>query len=191
MTELRPERPDDIPGIRAVLTAAFAGPALDGPALDGRGPALDGTGPALDGSGPVEVGLVEALRAGDAWVDGLSTVAVDAGRVVAYALLSRIVLAPADGDRPALALGPVAVLPERQRQGLGTAVVRDVLARRDDRLVVVLGDPAYYRRFGFVPGAAHGVTGAWSSFGDAWQVLPPSGGTVPGEVLYPAPWHEL
>jgi putative acetyltransferase len=165
MTELRPERPEDVAGIRAVLTAAFDTPA--------------------------EAGLVEALRAGEAWLPGLSIVAVEDRRVVAYALLSGTILAAADGDRPALALGPVAVLPERQRQGLGAAVVRDALARRDDRLVVVLGDPAYYGRFGFVPGAAHGVTGAWSSFGPAWQVLPPAGGTVPGEVLYPAPWHEL
>ncbi len=162
MTDVRAERPGDIAGIRAVLAAAFAGPA--------------------------EVGLVDALRRSDAWQPGLSIVAVDADRVVAYALLSRIMLA---GDVPAYALGPVAVLPERQRQGLGSAVVRAALARREDRLVVVLGDPAYYGRFGFVPGAAHGITGAWSSFGDAWQVLPPAGGTKPGEVLHPAPWHEL
>ncbi len=165
MTELRPERPEDIAGIRAVLTAAFGG--------------------------PVEAGLVEALRDSDAWLPSLSVVAVAGGRVVAHALLSRITLVTADGDVPALALGPVAVLPESQRRGLGWAVVGDGLARRDDRLVAVLGDPRYYGRFGFVPGAAHGVTSAWSSFGAAWQVLPPAGGTKPGEVLYPAAWHDL
>jgi putative acetyltransferase len=165
MTELRPERPDDIAGIRAVLTAAFDTPA--------------------------EAGLVDALRDSEAWLPSLSVAAAAEGRVVAHALLSRIVLATADGDVPALALGPVAVLPEVQRQGLGSAVIRHGLARRDDRLVVVLGDPAYYGRFGFVPGAAHGITGAWSSFGAAWQVLPPAGGTKPGEILYPAAWYDL
>ena len=164
MTELRPERPEDIAGIRAVLTAAFDTSA--------------------------EAGLVDALRDSDAWLPPLSVVAA-ADRVVAHALFSRIVLATADGDVPALALGPVAVLPEVQRQGLGSAVIRHGLARRDDRLVVVLGDPAYYGRFGFVPGAAHGITGEWSSFGAAWQVLPPAAGTKSGEVLYPAPWHNL
>ena len=165
MTELRPERPEDIAAIRAVHTAAFETPA--------------------------EAGLVDALRASDAWLPDLSVVAVDAGEAVAHALLSRIILATAGGDVPALALGPVAVLPDHQRQGYGSAVIRDVLARRADRLVVVLGDPAYYGRFGFVPGAVHGITGEWSSFGAAWQVLPPAGGTKPGEARYPDAWTEL
>jgi len=165
MTELRPERAEDIAGIRAVHVAAFETPA--------------------------EAGLVEALRASDAWLPGLSVVAVEDRTVVAHALLSRIVLATTEGDVPALALGPVAVLPERQRQGYGSAVVRDALARRDDQLVVVLGDPAYYRRFGFVPAADFGVTGAYMSFREAWQALPPSGGTKPGEALYPDEWDDL
>ena len=165
MTELRPERPEDIAAIRAVHTAAFETPA--------------------------EAGLVDALRASDAWLAGLSVVAVDAGEVVAHALLSRIILATAGGDLPALALGPVAVRPDRQKQGYGSAVVADALARREDRLVVVLGDPAYYSRFGFVPGLPLGITGAWSSIGDPWQVLPPAAGTPPGEAVYPDPWNEV
>ena len=169
MTEVRPERPEDIAGIRALHTAAFDHPPF---------------------ANPGEAMLVEALRGGDAWEPALSVVAVDR-RVIAHALLSRVVLVTGDADLPALALGPVAVLPGWQRQGLGAAVVRDVLERRGDRLVVVLGDPAYYRRFGFRPGADHGVTGAWSSLGRAWQVLPPAGGTKPGEVVHPAPWHDL
>ena len=165
MIELRPERPEDIPGIRAVHTAAFETPA--------------------------EAELVDALRDTGAWIPSLSVVAVVSGRVVAHVLLSRIVLATAGGDLPALALGPAGVLPASQKRGYGSAVIRDALTRRDDQLVIVLGDPAYYRRFGFVPGAAHGVTGAWSSFGEAWQVLPPSTGTPPGEALHPAPWTAL
>ncbi|MCA2212687.1 GNAT family N-acetyltransferase [Jidongwangia harbinensis] len=162
MTELRAERPDDLPGIRAVLAAAFETTA--------------------------EADLVDALRAGDAWLPELSVVAVEDHTVIAHALLSRIVVAGPDGDVPALALGPVAVLPERQKQGHGSAVIRDALLRAaGESLVVVLGDPAYYGRFGFGPGAAHGITGPWSSFGDAWQVLPLRGPVVPGEVLYPPP----
>jgi len=163
MTELRPERAEDIAGIRAVHLAAF--------------------------ETPLEADLVDALRASDAWIPALSVVAVVDHRVVAHVLLSRIVLATAGGDRPALALGPVGVLPASQKQGYGSAVIRDALAGRDDQLVVVLGDPAYYGRFGFGPGAAHGITGEWSSFGEAWQVLPPAAGTPPGEALYPAPWR--
>jgi putative acetyltransferase len=165
MTELRPERSEDIEAIREVLTTAFETPA--------------------------EAGLVEALRAGDAWLPDLSMVAVEDGTVVAHALLSRIILATADGAVPALALGPVAVRPEMQKRGYGSAVVRAALDRRDDQLVVVLGDPAYYGRFGFVPGVPLGVTGAWSSFGDAWQVLPPTAGTPAGETHYPVAWDEV
>ena len=165
MTELRPERPEDIAALRAVHTAAFETPA--------------------------EAGLVDALRASDAWLPDLSVEAVDAGKVVAHALLSRIILATAGGDVPALALGPVAVRPDRQKQGYGSAVVAGALARRDDGLVVVLGDPAFYSRFGFVPGLPRGITGAWSSIGDPWQVLPPAAGTPPGEAVYPDAWNDL
>ena len=165
MTELRPERPADVPGIRAVHVAAFGTPA--------------------------EAGLVDALRASVAWIPSLSVVAVAGDQVVAHVLLSGIVLATADGAVPALALGPVGVRPALQKQGYGSAVIRDALARRDDRLVIVLGDPDYYRRFGFEPGASHDITGPWSSFAEAWQVLPPAGGTPPGEARYPAAWTAL
>jgi putative acetyltransferase len=162
MIELRPERPEDLAGIRAVHTAAFETPA--------------------------EAGLVDALRETDAWVPELSVVAVESGRVVAHALLSRVVLATAGGEVPALAVGPVGVLPALQKQGYGSAVIRYALDRRDDHLVILLGSPDYYRRFGFVPGASHGITGPWSSSGAAWQVLPPATGTPAGEALFPAPW---
>jgi putative acetyltransferase len=168
MTELefRAERPDDVIGIRAVLLAAF--------------------------ETAVEADLVDTLRADGAWLPELSVVAIEDGAVVAHALLSRIVIAGPDGDVPALALGPVAVLPERQKQGYGSAVIREALRRAaGESLVVVLGEPAYYGRFGFVPGAAHGITGPWASFGDAWQVLPLRDGVEPGETLYPRPWHDL
>ncbi len=166
MTELRPAEPGDLPGIRAVLLAAFETSA--------------------------EADLVDALRGGDAWLPELSVVAVADRDVVAYALLSRILIAGAGGDRPALALGPVAVRPDRQKQGYGSAVIREALRRAaGEELVVVLGDPAYYRRFGFGPGADLGITGPWASFGDAWQVLPLRDGVAPGETVYPRPWMEL
>jgi putative acetyltransferase len=165
MTDVRAERPEDIAGIRAVHLAAFPGPG--------------------------EADLVEALRASDAWLPDLSVVAVEDGQVVAHALLSRVILVTEDGDVPALALGPVAVLPERQKQGYGSATIREALNRRADQAVIVLGDPAYYGRFGFVPGADFGITGTYMSFREAWQVLPPVAGTKPGEVLYPDPWDAL
>lgn len=160
MTEVRIEQPEDADGIRRLLAAAFGGEA--------------------------EARLVAALRPTHAWLPEFSVVVAEDARLVAFALLSRVMI----GGEAGLALGPVAVAPDRQRQGLGTAVVRDVLRRATEsreRLVLVLGDPAYYRRFGFVPAAPYGITSEWSSAGDAWQVL----ALRPIEARYPAPWRAV
>lgn len=164
MTELRAERPGDAGRIERVLTAAF------------------------DGDG--EARLVAALRGSAAWLPDLSIVAEDDGQIIAYALLSRIVIA-AEPEVPGLALGPVAALPGRQRQGHGTAVVTEALSRvQGFSVITVLGDPAYYRRFGFVPAGRFGITGAYKGFGAAWQALPLTADTAPGEAIYPPAWDD-
>ena len=64
------------------------------------------------------------------------------------------------GATPVLALGPIGVLPDRQGQGCGGALVRAALeeaARRGERVVMLLGSPAYYPRFGFVPASTFGL----------------------------------
>lgn len=174
---LRPEGPADPPAIRRIIAEAFARP---------------------DAAVPAEVALVEALRGRAAWLPELSMVAEVDGELVAYALLSRVWVGPV--REPALALGPVAVLPAHHGLGYGTDVVQaslDAAAELGERLVVVLGDPSYYRRFGFRPAAALGLTSPWSGLGDAWQalVLPAdTSGAAPvprGEVRYPPPWSGL
>ena len=104
------------------------------------------------------------------------------------------------GRGPALALGPVAVAPHRQRVGHGTAVVQaalDAATELGERLVVVLGDPAFYRRFGFGRADRLGLTSPWSGLGEPWQalVLPPSvseeGRPPRGEVVFPPPWAQV
>ncbi|CAM5441744.1 N-acetyltransferase OS=Streptomyces tendae OX=1932 GN=GUR47_05310 PE=4 SV=1 [Streptomyces tendae] len=107
---------------------------------------------------PEEAALVDALRADPgAWIEGLSLVAVDdADRPAGHALLTRCHI----GDSPALCLAPVAVRPEHQRSGAGTAAVRAALAaagRLGERHVVVLGHPEYYPRFGFGRACAYGI----------------------------------
>jgi putative acetyltransferase len=181
VTELRvrPEGPADIAAIRVVLTEAFAGTA------PGQQPETP----------PVEVGLVDALRDSPAWLPELSIVAEVDGVIVAYALLSRVTVG--DTGAPALALGPVAVHPAYQGSGYGTATVRaalDAAAELDEGLVLVLGYPAYYGRFGFEPAAGYGLTSPWSGPHYQALVIPGAddGHPVPrGEVRYPSPWHNL
>jgi putative acetyltransferase len=174
---LRPEGPADAAAIRRVVTAAFALPDVPMPA---------------------EAGLVETLRDSEAWLPELSVVAEVGGELVGYALLTRVRVDP--GLVPALALGPVAVLPSRQGRGYGTAVVQaalDAATELGERLVVVLGNPAFYRRFGFEPAARFALTSPWSGLGDPWQalVLPVAiGGAEPppsGDVSYPQAWAQV
>ncbi len=177
---LRPEGPADEPAVARVLAAAFARP---------------------DVATPPEVGLVEELRHSPAWIPELAMVAEYGGEVVAYALLTRVGVRTDDGRVwPALALGPVAVARHRQRLGHGTAAVQaalDAATELGERLVVVLGDPAYYRRFGFGPADRLGLTSPWSGLGEPWQalVLPPSASEEPpppsGEVVFPPPWSRV
>lgn len=176
---LRPEDPADEAPVARVLATAFARP---------------------DVATPPEVGLVDELRHSDAWIPELAMVAEAGGEVVGYALLTRVRVRSDDGGYPALALGPVAVAPYRQRIGHGTAVVQaalDAATELGERLVVVLGDPAFYRRFGFGRADRMGLTSPWSGLGEPWQalVLPPSttdeAPPPGGEVLFPPPWAKV
>ncbi|NEB79455.1 N-acetyltransferase [Streptomyces sp. SID14478] len=141
---------------------------------------------------PDEANLVDALRADeDAWLTGLSYVAeAPDGTVAAHALITRCTV---DGA-PAAALAPVAVLPQYQRTGAGSAVVRAVLqaARaRGERLVLVLGHPEYYPRFGFGPASAYGIRPSFEVPDEAMMalVLGRADGSAPvprGTIAYPA-----
>ena len=107
---------------------------------------------------PLEADLVDALRTDVSWIDGLSIVTTDQeGTVVGHALLTRCHI----GETPALCLGPVAVFPEYQGTGAGTAAIRAALRAAKDQgehFVTVLGHPPYYPRFGFTRASAHGIT---------------------------------
>jgi len=121
---IRLRKPEDDEAIAAVVEAAFGGRN--------------------------EVGLIDALRrAGDMTSE---CVALDGGAVVGHVAFSRLDVANAAQNLRATALAPLAVLPERQNQGVGKALVHHAVGRLRDRghdLIVVLGHPAYYARFGF------------------------------------------
>jgi len=126
---VRPAEPGDAAGIRSVHLAAF--PTA------------------------LEAGLVEALeREGDAVV---SLVADGAGGIAGHVMLSRMRVEGDGRTWRALGLGPVAVMPGHQGMGLGAALIDGALAiarATGEALVFVLGEPAYYQRFGFSAEAA-------------------------------------
>ena len=124
---IRPEVPQDHAIIGVVTQAAFAG------------------APHSDGS---EVGIIERLRAdGDL---ARSLVAEDGERIVGHVALSPVTIA--DGAEGWFGLGPISVLPSFQAQGIGARLMQRAIAdmrERGARGIVLLGDPAYYARFGF------------------------------------------
>lgn len=124
---IRSERPTDAVAIRQVTAAAFAG---------------------IPYSDQTEPDIVDALRADE--VLTVSLVADDAGAIIGHVAFSPVEIG--DIDRGWHGLGPVSVLPERQRQGIGQALIRqglEMLKSQGTAGCVVLGDPAYYGRFGF------------------------------------------
>lgn len=136
-----------------------------------------------------EAELVDALRRDPgAWLPGLSYVAeAPDGSIAAHALITRCLV---DGA-PAAALAPVAVAPAYQRTGAGKAVVRAVLdaARlRGEPLVLVLGHPEYYPKFGFVRASEYGIKPGFEVPDEAMMalVLDDSVPVPPGTIAYPA-----
>ncbi len=142
---VRPEGPGEAEAIAAVVTAAFGGAG--------------------------EAALIDALRRAGALA--LSLVAVERQEVVGHVALSALSVQGAFMPG-VLALAPLAVAPGRQRQGIGRHLVEAAIAaaRADGgKVILVLGDPAYYGRFGFRPAAAIGLTPPWKAPAEAFQAL--------------------
>ena len=171
---IRRERPGDSSAARAVQVAAFA-PA------------------APDDEEAVEARLLDELRRDEGWIPELSLVAEVDGEVVGHVVCTRGTVG-AD-RRPALGLGPIGVLPEHHGNGIGSALVHAVVAvaeARDETLVALLGDPAFYGELGFGPAADAGVEAPDPSWGVHFlvRVLDPSA-VVAGPFLYAAPFARL
>ena len=139
---IRTETIEDISGIYAVVRAAFARPG--------------------------EAELVGALRRANALV--VSAVATVGSRIVGHVAFSPVRI----DDYSALALAPVAVEPEFQRQGIGAALIRwglDECRRLGYGIVIVLGEPTYYGRFGFTSASQFGIDCPFPVPSEAFMVL--------------------
>jgi predicted N-acetyltransferase YhbS len=131
-------------------------------------------------SGGNEAAIVDALREAGALT--VSLVAEEQGRVVGHVAFSPVRVDGAEGRW--FGLGPVSVLPERQRAGIGSALIRAGLERLRASGAdgcVVLGDPAYYARFGFVSDPAVTYGGGAS---DHFRRLVFAGAAPVGDVAY-------
>jgi putative acetyltransferase len=166
MLIIRPETPADAAAIYTVNKTAFRGR-------------------------DAEPGLVEAIRKSAHFVPELSLVAEQDGQVVGHIIFSRIRIETENGDVPALSLAPMAVLPEFQQHGIGSSLVRRGLEeakRLGHAVMIVLGHPTYYPRFGFSAALAKPLGCPFGDAGDAWMALELVPGALVGlrgKVVYP------
>jgi putative acetyltransferase len=137
--------------------------------------------------GTYESQLVADLRA-----EGLSAielVSVDGTDVIGHILMSTLDVSVGDKSLRSLALAPMSVQPGRQRQGIGSALVREALRRAQQQgwqAVIVVGHPDYYPRFGFSAALARPLASPFS--GDAFMALELTTGALKGgagRVVYP------
>lgn len=140
----------------------------------------------------LEAELVTSLRADEGWLPALSLVALDGDDVVGHVVCTRAHI----GETPALGLGPLGVLPDRQSSGVGTALMHAVLGAAealDEPIVVLLGHKDYYPRFGFRPAAELGISPPVAEWGDHFQARPLSAytPTLRGGFVYATPFNEL
>jgi putative acetyltransferase len=141
-----------------------------------------------------EARLVQDLRRLPDFIPGLSLVAVRGEQVVGHILFSPIVIETKKGAVPALSLAPMSVRPECQNQGVGSQLVRQGLKRcrsLGHEVVVVVGHPAYYPRFGFSSARAKGLEAPFEVPDEAFLVLELAPGAldgIAGVVKYPPPF---
>jgi len=158
---VRSEEPDDRPAIRAVNETAF--------------------------ETSVEADIVEALRAKSKSL--ISLVAEAGGEIIGHILFSPVSLAD-QADLLLMGLGPMAVVPEHQRQGVGAALIRrglELCREHGYAAVVVLGHPEYYSRFGFVRASQYRIRSEYDLPDDVFMVVelqPGSLHDVSGRVAY-------
>jgi putative acetyltransferase len=162
---IRAEEAGDVPGIGRLVTLAFGQDD--------------------------EARLVDAIRQEEGFDPRLSLVASEDGALTGHVLLSPILIRSGSGNVPALSLAPVSVLPERQGEGIGSRLTERALETARElghRIVVVIGHPSYYPRFGFTPAREKGLEVSWPVPDEAFMVMELAAGAlegIEGEVVFP------
>ncbi|HKV66575.1 MAG TPA: N-acetyltransferase [Gaiellales bacterium] len=169
---IRPERDADHPAIGEVVRAAFR-------------------------RQPEEVAaFVDRIRASEGFIAELALVAEDSSGVIAHLMLSWVGIEGGSRSR-ILNLTPMSVRPDRQRQGVGTRLIRDALGRAEaagEPAVMVEGIPGYYPRFGFEPAIPLGFVSPDPRIPDEAFMLKRLAGYRPdlaGRIVYPAAFDAL
>jgi putative acetyltransferase len=135
--------------------------------------------------------LICRIRNSPRFIPDLSLVALIEGKIVGHILFSPITIEAKLGDIPALSLAPMAVLPAFQNRGVGSELVGEGLARcrrLGHKIVVVIGHPDYYPRFGFIPARPKGLEVAFPVPDKAFMVhelAPQALKGIEGTVKYP------
>jgi putative acetyltransferase len=132
---------------------------------------------------PSEADLVDALR--ENAHPYISLVAIDEDQVVGHIFFSPVTIESASDSFTAMGLAPMAVLPEYQRRGIGTLLVREGLQecrRIGHDVVVVLGHPEYYPRFGFVRASSKGLRSEYDVPDEVFMVAELTTGALKGRT---------
>lgn len=137
--------------------------------------------------------LIERIRASEDFIPELSLVAVEGEVVTGHALFSRAKVIDDTREHSVIVLAPLAVHPDVQKRGIGGQLIREGLRRSGELgygLVLLIGHPAYYPKFGFVPARAYGLElKQFEVPDDVFQVCELKAGqlgSIKGELQYPA-----
>jgi putative acetyltransferase len=134
--------------------------------------------------------IVDGIRESDRFVPGLSLLAVSEGQSLGHVISSYVDVVP--GTSRVLQVGPLAVVPACQRQGIGTALMQETIRIADELgepLLLIEGSPKYYGRFGFTRADAMGIEPPPEAHGPQYFMIRPLGAydsTLRGRAVYPA-----